>query len=57
MARTTRNQVKALGENASLALIILGTVVVCQPFVTLLYPYGFSVLLIGTLGYIIFGRL
>lgn len=57
MARTTISQVKTIGENLSIALIILGIVGICQPFVMLFYTYGFSVLLIGTLGYIIFGHL
>jgi len=44
---------KPILERVAIVLILAGIVFLCQPFLFTLYRWGFPVLLVGTIGFII----
>jgi hypothetical protein len=49
--------VKARLEQCAIALMLAGIFALCQPWVFAGYRYGFPVLLVGTLGFIVASHL
>ena len=43
-------------EHISMWVIIFGIFCLCQPWVLLLHVYGFSIILIGLVGFIVFSH-
>jgi hypothetical protein len=53
MSRTTKRTL----EIAAIALILLGIFSLCQPWAFVLYRYGFTILLIGTISFTVVSHL
>ena len=48
---------KSIGENISIVLIVIGVLGMCQPYAIAFYTYSFTILLVGTLTYIVIGHI
>ncbi len=46
-----------MGENIAVALIALGVLGLCQPYVMAWYTCSFTILLMGMLAYIVIGHI
>jgi hypothetical protein len=53
MSRTTQRTL----EIVAIALILLGIFSLCQPWAFVLYRYGFTILLIGTISFTVVSHL